>query len=33
MTPQFAAEVDRIIVQFEDSEESWAFTQGLDRVR
>ena len=33
MTPQFAAEVDRIIAQFEDSEESWAFTQGLDRVR
>ena len=33
MTPQFAAEVDRIIAQFEGSEESWAFTQGLDKAR
>jgi hypothetical protein len=33
MTPQFAVEVDGIIAQFEDSEESWAFTQGLAETR
>jgi len=33
MTPQFAAEVDRIVAQFEDSEESWAFTQDLAKNR
>lgn len=33
MTSQFATEVDRIITQFEDSEEDWAFIQGLDSTR
>jgi hypothetical protein len=32
MTPQFTAEVDRIIAEFDNSEENWPFTQGLDKT-